>query len=213
MAPLSRRRALEGCVSSLPVLLAGCTRVDSLDGPSAVTDSPTSESSTPTSALAGTTTDSYGIETPVPGECEAFQPPMPTPTPEGQDPESYPTYPSTLAETTAETFAEEYEYAYRFNEFVTEKASRGYDELQVPLGAVRTIAHRDSFVVRVDGELLFADSEQPEDAGTPAPTGEQPFVTWFYLSDRVGLRKGANRGLPEDAQPDFTTTEVIACPG
>lgn len=213
MAPLSRRRTLEGCVSALPVLLAGCTRIDSLDGPSAVTDSATSESTAHPSTTAETTADSYGIETPVRYECEIFQPPMPTPTAEGLEPKPYPTYPDALDETAAKTFAEEYERAYRFNEFLTEKASRGYDELQVQLGVVRIFAHRAGFVVRVDGALLFADSEHPEEARTPAPAGEQPFVTWFYLPDRVALRKGIDHGLPEDARPNFTTTEVVTCRG
>lgn len=164
------------------------------------------------STKAGTTTDSYGIETPVQDECEPIQPPMPTSTAEGLEPKSYPKYPNEMDETAAKTFAEEYEYAYRSNEFVTEKASRGYDELQVLLGVVRIFDHYDGFVVRVDGELLFGDSEQPEDAGTPAPTGEQPFVTWFYLADRVGLRKGIDHGLPDDTRPDFTSAQVIACP-
>lgn len=208
----TRRATLTVALPTVLVLLSGCSttgsRRTSVPEPNSPTDLGTS---TTTGGSDSPTTDSYGIETPAPGDCNPRQPPTVTPTDEGLEPKSYPTYPETIDEKSAGTFAEAYEHAYRHDEFVFQRANAGYDELQVPLGAVRTFAHRDGFVVRVDGELLFADEEQPDGAGTPAPSGEQPFASWFYLTDQFALRNGFDRGLPEDAEPTFAGAATIAC--
>lgn len=197
--------------------LAGCTFGESPADPTDPTDrtaTATDHDRTATATDLSRTATATDFETPQPGECDPRNPPTPDPTVDGLEPRSYPAFPDFITAGTAVSFAENFERAYRHNAFVEEHADTGYDELQVLLGA-ELVDERDvEYVVRVDGELLFADEERPETATeTPYPTGTVPFVTWYFLADRFALRKGVDRGLPDDAAPDFTGADVVVCDG
>jgi hypothetical protein len=211
--------------AALAVVLAGCGTRESASGatPSEselTTDTPVE---TGTKRTRRATTDPEGktatetavtasVETPAPGECAPASPPTPAETDGGLEPMSYPEYPDSLTRASAPTFVEEYERSYRHNEFLAEHFDSGYDQLLVHLGVENVTEREGGYLVRVDGGRLFADDERSKTATeTPRPSGRIPFVTWFLLSDRFALRSSVDRGLPDDADPDFSGAETIFC--
>lgn len=135
------------------LLLAGC-----LQGELPATDPPT-----------GTEPN---MSTPAPGDCQAVEQPLPTPTAE-LEPEPYPDYPEELTPSTATSFARAYERAYWHNWVVANDGMAGTDEvtfegLHVPSWA--TSEHRAGYIVGVTGELKTADSQPRHTAGAPTPT-------------------------------------------
>lgn len=225
MVRSTRRSVLRNGGAALAVVLAGCGTRESTSGATRseselTTDTPveTGTKRTPraTTVLEGATAPetaaTENVETPAPGECAPASPPTPAETDGGLEPMSYPEYPGTLAKASASAFVEEYERAYRHNEFLAEHPDSGYDQLLVDIGVENVAEREDGYLVRVDGERLFADDERSKTAtGTPRPSGRIPFVTWFLLSDRFALRSGVDRGLPDDADPNFSAAETVFC--
>lgn len=209
------RRAVLGTVGiTIVTFSAGCTQGQQpRDDRSPAASSP---EASPASAA-----PSYGIETPVTGECEPIEPPMPTSTKE-LEPVEYPDYPDGLTVESAKSFASAYERAYWHNWVVVTDWMAGTDEVSFEGGGVPDWAvdeHRQGYIVGVNGELQTADVHSPPDrtpgteSATPVPYLDQPFSAWYYLTAEVALRKEREGDFPVGRQPDpdLTGADVIYC--
>lgn len=230
--PRSRRSVLRAGFLALGSCVAGCIRgTPSETTPGASSSSPTTEPTaeptaegttatsetdrrgTPSSPPSTTTARSLPYDAPPPGECRALDPPVPTPTAEGLEPQEYPTYPASITEEAARSFASEYERVYQFNSFVAEDFIRGTDDILIVHGVPNWAMREEDrgFVVGVDGRLSSGDLQQPEDwTGTPAPHLDAPFGAWYYLTDRFALRNEV-RTLEGSQSPNLESASTIVC--
>lgn len=191
MVPVSRRSVLRSGLVSCSVVFGGCARLLGIEGiPSG------SEPKSPTPATA---TGSF--ETPAPGECEAADPPRPTPT-EGFQPVEYPTYPDSLSARSAEGFAREYEEAYQYNAYLAEEAGPDTRSIDVQASADSDLTEEagDGFLVGVDGERSTSEGD-----GTVV-VRDDPIAGVYHLAPEFALR-GEHRKATFYEVESFTSVE------
>lgn len=200
MSPCSRRAALRASLVAVGAALAGCLGTSGDDSSPDPTPEPT-----PSKSPTGTQTpEPLPFETPAPGECEATDPPRPTPV-AGYEPKSYPTYPETLSVGSAEEFAAAYEESYRYNAYLAGEAGSHTEDIQINANAQRhrTETVGEGFLVSVEGLL-----------GTSERTGEDTVVSdeyvsaVYYLAPSFALR-GGFEGTPRAAE-SLRSLEVTA---
>ncbi|MFT4890813.1 MAG: hypothetical protein ACI9YT_001734 [Halobacteriales archaeon] len=206
---LASRRALLQSIGGLSIVaLSGCQSIRNGPSPS---EAPETE---PSTTDGGTTSRGFpwGLETPVPEHCEPANRPEPTPLEKGLKPVQYPEYPDSVTAESAEAFVRDYERAYQHNLFIKEEFRPGFAEIDILIRVIRwwNVERSGRYVGGVRGELHVVDSFQPTgQTATPVPA-VGGFSAWYYLTDRVALRKSVSY-LTDETPPDFTGAALLVC--
>lgn len=206
MGERSRRQVLHGISAiSLPVL-AGCG-----DSSNTTPAGPTSSTDTVGTTKTDVVPDG-AVNTPSLADCDPSDVPDPTQAAGDLKPKTYPEYPDNFEKSEIKKYAVSFEKSYRNNKFLTESPNE-YDELTIHSGIEAISEHEQSYLMRIEGTVLFSDEKQPtESTATRYPSGRSPFVTWFYCDEDFVLRDGRDRGYTDSLEPNFENAEILVCP-
>jgi len=203
---MRRRTLLRVLGAAVGVGFAGCggsSRGDPTaeDSPGGTSDTGTKTPSTPDtpadsdSPVDAMTTSSPAVVSPTATPlnrrerwCSGYDPPLPVPTEKGDQPVSYPSYPSSLTREAALTFAADHEHAIQYNSLL----ETGYDDVTFTAGTP---------MFRADETWYGWDSEAEGYVAPDATDAEHPARAETYLVRVEGEGAAWDRRVPEGHTP------------
>lgn len=154
------------------------------------------------------------VKTPPEGECREGSLPVPTPTPEGLQPKSYPNHPSSVTRNSTQEFVHSFERALQYNQFLVKFGGAGYEEAFVATGIPEwaLFERPNGYACGVRSQIKFDDTDTPSPPKTGAPSGTSRTVAWYYLTDRFALRNDTRENqLVKGSDPQLEGGEIILC--
>jgi len=188
---VTRRTLLGALGAAVGVGFAGCSGSSKDDPTAEVSPTETVVDATPTSSPTGRTPTA----TPINRQdewCSGYNPPLPVLTENGDQPLSYPRYPSSITQDSALTFAAEHERVIQYNSLL----ETGYDDVNFSTGTP---------MFRADETWYRWDSEDERYIAPEATDAEHPADAETYLVRVEGEGAAWDRQVPEGqtARPHY----------